>query len=222
VQGASEVRPVFFIGTPSDALTLASRAHPGDVILFRSTHTISDNAIWRYQSLYSPKYYSQQACEYVHAALYIRNTTIMHAIPSTKGATLSGVQYDDLAVYGLRNEVCLLRVPGLSQQTESEILAKAHLRQGDTYDYVGIGRAVWQSIVNKMKFNPGGGDPRYRVFSADADYYRRMHCSGFIRRVYLDAVGAKGNPLIAGRTPAPLYTPADLFENTNLQSISVP
>jgi cell wall-associated NlpC family hydrolase len=211
---------VFFLGTPRDVSTFVGLAQPGDVILFRTTHTTSDNAISRYQGLYSPQHYSQAACECTHAALYIRDTTIMHAVPGTKQGP-GGVKYDDLAVYGLRCEVSLLRALSLPQGAEQNILLKADLRRGESYDHLGVWRAVWQSVLNKMQFRMPG-DPRYRTFYTDSPHYKRMSCSGFVRRVYLDALGAQNNPFMRGRAPAPLYTPADIHENAWMKSIRVP
>jgi cell wall-associated NlpC family hydrolase len=195
---------VFFLSASGDVSTFVARAQPGDVILFRTTHTASDNAISRYQGLYSPQHYSQAACEWTHAALYIRDTTIIHAVPGTKRSP-GGVQYDDLAVYGLRCEVSLLRAPNLPQGAEQNIVSKADARKGESYDHLGVWRAVWQSVLDKKQFRMPG-DPRYRTFFTDSPHYKRMSCSGFVRRVYLDALNAHNNPLIRGRTPAPLYS----------------
>jgi cell wall-associated NlpC family hydrolase len=175
-------------------------------------------AIKRYQLSYG---FPRDASEYVHAALYIANTEIIHAVPNAKIGTSSGVQSDNLGVYGIGSTICLLRCHGMTPALSAIIVANAKARRGNAYDYAGIfADAVWTALKEKMGLMPAQ-TKQWKQFRTDATHYRRMHCSGLVRRVYLDVLGVHLNPLIAGQTPAPLYTPADIYSARGMDTVIV-
>jgi hypothetical protein len=212
-------RPSFHVANEFAVGVLAGRAQLGDILLFSWNQSDS----WeRASRAFQGGYFTADAMVYSHAAIYIRNEEVIHAVPTSKGANTSGVRLDNLRAPNvcIGSTVCLLRWPAITPVLANQIEAEARILLGASYDYSSVAGGVWQTFVDWMQLKPQQ-KKRWADFVAHSSRLGPLYCSKLVLAAYFNALGSV-NPLGRSNSRCPLYTPAEIYSTVALNTITVP
>jgi hypothetical protein len=161
---------------------------------------------------------------YSHAAIYVGNEEVVHAVPTSKISSVSGARCDNLKApdVAIGSTVCVLRWPGLTRTMASQVAAEARLLVASNarYDFAGISGGVWQAVMDWMQLKPQQ-KTRWADWVAYRSRFAPLYCSKLVLVAYFNALGSN-NPLGIVGTRCPLFTPAEIYSTVTLNTISVP
>jgi hypothetical protein len=213
-------RDNFYVADESAAGVLAAHAQCGDILLFSTTQIDSyERASRAFQGAYFPA----DAAAYSHAAIYVGNDEVIHAVPVSKGSNASGVRIDNLRTPSIcvGYVVCLLRWPAIMPvyANQIEVEARSLASAGAKYDYGGISGGVWQTFVDWMQLKPEQGR-RWVDYVHHSSRFAPLYCSKLVLVVYFNALGSV-NPLGRGHSRCPIYTPAEIYCTFALDDVRI-
>ncbi len=93
---------------------------------------------------------------------------------------------------------------------------------GKQYSYRSLGAAAYHYMRMRLNLAGNHNPQQIQKYIADARHYKHMICSQFVAKTYAVTLQAV-NPLdVPGGLPSPVYTPADIYVNLNLDTVGGP
>lgn len=191
---------------------------PGDIVLFQAAKRWT-NAVCVFQRLNQPPY-SAEAVEYSHAGVYVGGDDLVDAITFAHGTT-GGVRRVSLRAFAPGKTVCAVRWTPASYAQKRQLAREAQNMIGQPYNYSAVAGAAYHYVRIKLRFGRNSNSGQVQRYISAASKYNRMICSQFVEKTYALTFGA-ATPLDAWTPPSPVFTPADIYMNTALDTVGGP